>query len=622
MPGSDVRPVLRLGVVFALVGGLFAGLVLVGREFPDIVEPATGILAVAFLGLASLMLLMAARILLVDRREQKRETRRVWRGRVGELLRETSEYGVLPKLSELPDGAFGISPSRYSEFGDTPYVPREAADRRLEYALGSTDQPYPFVLLVGETKAGKSRSALEAVRAVYGGRNPAVVLPKNGQALLDLARLSPRIPIDPAPAVVWLDDVDGPVLDHLSAEVVEELTSWAVIVGTIPAARYHQLRRAGADISVTTVAALNRAERVDLPTEPTEFEVAALRRGYPRVTLSEPASIGAALAGGPELASAYRAGAEASPPGLAIVQAAIDWQRAGMTRPITEAELRWLFPLYLRDIDLDIPPTYEQFASGLEWASAALESAPSMLVRESDGWTASNYLSALDDRTDATGRPIPEPVWRELLSMTTPPEAFGLAVAGYLRGEHQAAATAFRHVAETGAGGHLLAANVGLGLALAKLDEVGEAAVAFRTVIESGHPGQMPKAALNLGLLLSKKGDVVGARNGFDAAIASGHADYAPRAAFSLGLLLAKHNDTAGAAIAFEQAVRSGHPDSAPSAAVGLGGVRHAHGDIAGARAAYEEAIRSGHPDAAPLAGELLSELPEPERPLFRAPER
>jgi tetratricopeptide (TPR) repeat protein len=622
MPGSDVRNVLRLGVLFAVVGGLFAGLALYGREFPEIAEPATGVVAVGFLVLASLTLLLTARLLWVRRRDRKRESRRAWRERVAELLRETSEYGVLPRLSELPDDAFGILPTRHAEFGDAPYITRERTDQQLADVLSSPDQPHPFVLVVGATKSGKSRTALEAVREVFGGRNPAVVLPKHGPALVDLVRLRPRIPIDPAPAVVWLGDVDGPLLDHLTQEVVQELTSWAVIVGTMSSERCRQIRRAGTDIAVSMVTALNRAARVDLDTEPTEFEITAFRRVYPRVKLPDTGGIGAALAGGPELESTYRSGAKASPAGLAIVRAALDWQRAGMVRPITETELRCLFPLYLRDIDLDVPPAYEQFASGLEWATAPLESAPPLLVREADGWTASNYLAALDDRTNHdASRPIPESVWRELLAIAAPPEAFGLAVAAYLRGEHEASATAFRHVIETGAGGHLLAANVGLGIALAKLDEVAEAAAAFRTVIDSGHPGQLPRAALNLGNLLSKKGDVVGARNAYDQAIESGSTDYAPRAAFSLGLLLAKHDDTAGAQVAFEQAVRSGHPDAGPSAAVGLGGVRHAHGDLVGARAAYEQAIRSGHPDAAPLAEELLAELPESDEASIRAPE-
>lgn len=615
MPGSGAHHVLRLGVLFAFVGALFAALALFGDRFADLARTAPLGLAIVFLALASITFGYAVRILLLERQDRRRESRHAWRERVGELLRETSDYGVLPRLSELPDTAFGISPTRYSETGEAPYVPRDRADQLLRNALTVPDRPYPFVLVVGETKSGKTRTALEAVRTAFGGRNPAVILPKHGPSLVDFARLRTRLNVDPAPAIVWLDDVDGPMLDHLSADVVEDLSNWAIVVGTMPSTRYQRIRRGGADIAAATVSALHRARRIVLDTEPTEYESAAFRRAYPRVWLD--GGIGASLAGGTEIAAKYRGGSKVSPAGLAVVRAAVDWQRAGMGRPITETELRCLFPLYLRELDVDIPPTYDQFASGVEWAVASLESGPALLIGEGDGWQASNYVAALDDRSDGEfTRPIPDQTWRELLAIASPPEAFGLAVSAYLRGSYGAAATVFRWVVDAGESGHRLAANVGLGMALSKLDEVGEAAVAFRTVLESGHPGQMPRAALNLGLLLSKKGDTVGARAAFDQAAASGHTDYAPRAAFSLGLLLAKHNDSAGAQAAFERAVRSNHPDASPSAAVGLGGMLHAHGDLVGARAAYQKAIQSGHPDAAPLAQELLSELPAPQPPL------
>jgi len=72
-----------------------------------------------------------------------------------------SRSGRLPTVGDVPPyGIIGVSPSKYLERDpDPPYVRRDI-DERLDDAL--VEQR--FLVVVGPSKAGKSRSAFEAMR--------------------------------------------------------------------------------------------------------------------------------------------------------------------------------------------------------------------------------------------------------------------------------------------------------------------------------------------------------------------------------------------------------------------------------------------------------------------------
>jgi tetratricopeptide (TPR) repeat protein len=616
MPGAHE---LHFAIAFATVAVLFGVLAILNEQATEFTGTVSFVLAALFLLLTLVAVSFFVRAHLRARAADRRRIRQQRRAEINELLRVKSPYSALPRLSEISDEAFGVALNKYGDRTDAPYVQRPVADREVDVVLSKPGPPYPFLLVVGEALSGKTRTTLEAVRSAFGGRNPAVIVPKNGRSLVELTRVRPLPAIDPAPAIVWLDDIDGPLLDHLAWPVIDEITRWALIVATIPLRRYQQLRRGGSDVATTAHMALSRAEVVQLEHALTDDELAQARWRYPSEEFKR--SVGEALVGAPDLVSKYRIGGQANAPGTALVQAMVDWRRAGLNWPIPDYELRRLFPLYLRAIDANVTPDAEQFTRGMDWATEPISMLEGLVhpvgsgTGKSAGWASLDYLVAVDDGMgDLEARPVPGFAWRELLAMAGPPDAFGIAVSAYLRGDHEAASNGFRYALDAGGGAHRLAATVGSGMAMSKLGDNDGARAAFHTVIESGHRTQMPKAALHLGLLLSRQGDVHGARTALDQAIASDHPEHSPRAAFSLGLLLARHGEPAAAEAAFDQAIRSGHPDASPSAAVGLGGILTARGDIAGARAVYQQAMHSGHPDAASLAQELLSELP-PEPP-------
>jgi len=101
-----------------------------------------------------------------------------------------------------------------------------------------TGPPYPFVIVWGDTKSGKSRTLAEALRAVFlrESGDPAVVLPKDGAALAELSRTGLAVPGDGSPAIVLLDDLDPADLEALTPDVLDGVTSWAVIAATMTAA--------------------------------------------------------------------------------------------------------------------------------------------------------------------------------------------------------------------------------------------------------------------------------------------------------------------------------------------------------------------------------------------------
>src|ERR671912_1282339 len=79
----------------------------------------------------------------------------------------------------------------------------------------------------------------------------------------------------------------------------------------------------------------------------------------------------------PSLVEVVREARHKQPSGYAIVQAAVDWELAGFDqlphqRPISEEDLRALFPSYLAELAPSRPATKQEFQQGLGWALTPL----------------------------------------------------------------------------------------------------------------------------------------------------------------------------------------------------------------------------------------------------------
>jgi len=211
---------------------------------------------------------------------------RKWVEQVRQLLAvPPTEDGRLPRLSTLSPYRLGASASRYGgedQRGADPYV-RRRADDELDRVL----RDKPFVLVVGDSKAGKSRTAYEAARRLtLNGRphDPPVVVPEGTDAVGPLLNLDPPL-LRPAPVLLWLDDLTEGELGGLSGALLDQLQEQQVrILGTITAQRYGRIQDNETEIGLTARQAVNRATEVRLNSELTPTERATAQAAYPEET--------------------------------------------------------------------------------------------------------------------------------------------------------------------------------------------------------------------------------------------------------------------------------------------------------------------------------------------------
>ncbi len=203
-------------------------------------------------------------------------------------------------------GDLGVFPPRRGDRPAAEYAPR-LVDDQLRAALAG-----PLVLVYGDARSGKSRTAVEASRAALAGTW--VIVPSDADGLrtlldenpdLDCTRLDPECDADRV--VLWLDGLerfsgalDGPRLDafratHERREAGDPSRPAVTVVATIRESTWDALLAADGEPGefAKAVAARARAFRVPSELDP-EHEAPRARELYPVDDLSP--GIGAALA--------------------------------------------------------------------------------------------------------------------------------------------------------------------------------------------------------------------------------------------------------------------------------------------------------------------------------------
>jgi predicted negative regulator of RcsB-dependent stress response len=464
----------------------------------------------------------------------------------------------LPRLSELTDDVLGVTPTRYSIEGHAPYVPRPEADEKVRSLLATPGPPYPFVIVWGTTKAGKSRTLAEALRATF-THDPAVVVPLDAHAIADFARLEVDRLVRRPPAVVVLDDLYPAGLETLTVDVLAKVRSWAVIAATMTAQRRADVLTTGGEVGAIARAALaSISGEYELPSSPpTGAEKDEAERLYPAEVFD--GSIAETLVGARELIARYKASYDTNPAGCAVVRAAIDVRRAGLDRPVTQSELSRLFPRYLHSIRIGLTPTDEQFAAGIEWATQPVTSKVALLRptntgQEPTAWTVFDHVVTADEGHEGHKRLIPAETWTELIEMLPVPDAVQVGFTANIAGNKTAATEALRKAAG------------------------------------SDYLTEIPMLAMAVGMLL-KRQDADYARVALQQAIESDDAQAAALARISLGDIFRQEGDWDSALAQYQQAIDSGDTNVVPIALIGLGDVLRQQGDIDGARSAYQRTI-------------------------------
>ncbi|MBT2529737.1 hypothetical protein J7E91_31200 [Streptomyces sp. ISL-99] len=342
--------------------------------------------------------------------------------RVPGYLQDPRRWPLVAGWGALVAGAHRARPD---DAGDVvpPYVARDD-DTVLRARLAHAAERGGLVLVVGESTAGKTRAAHQAVRRCEALAGWRVLAPDTGPDLVIAVEVVATTSVR---CVVWLDDLEhflGP--GGLEPGVLAELVRLRVpVLATMQLRHYETFYPStaetgaqspvGPQISGAGARVLKQTESLYLPRRWSTKELARARdcddpRVIDAVTHHGPYGVAEYLAAGPALLTEWRHAARAGghPRGAALVAAAVDLARTGLRPPFSSSLLTALHQHYRPDGPLLRPEPVDE---ALAWAGRLRYGASSLLLPTSDpdAWNVFDYLP------DHTTSPVPAPVWETAL---------------------------------------------------------------------------------------------------------------------------------------------------------------------------------------------------------------
>ncbi|MCX5172033.1 hypothetical protein ACK389_14115 [Streptomyces antibioticus] len=386
------------------------------------------------------------------------------------LLRSAS--GGIPRLGQVdrPELA-GVHPA--DGHPDHPRLAPPYIRRDADTVLRRAVQENGFVLVVGESAAGKTRLVYEVARSCF--PRHAFVRPMTRPALAHAIKVASRR----RRAVLWLDDLenylgaDGATASAL-AELVQRRRGRVVVLATMRSQevrRYEareESRLTGSDRDAWRVQreVLQLATQIQLQRHWStgELQRARLYERDPRIGLAlgscDRFGLAEVVAAGPELLAAWQNAwaPGANPRGAAIVAAAVDCRRSGLRRPATR---QWLQELHLPYLAArggpDLQP--EPFDEAMRWACTAAYATSGLLIGNfTQGYVAFDYL------LNAPRLPaVPDHLWNTLLSRVEATDAYDMGLVAHQTSQLARATAALQRAREGGVEGadFLLAIAVG-----------------------------------------------------------------------------------------------------------------------------------------------------------------
>jgi hypothetical protein len=413
------------------------------------------------------------------------------------------------------------------------YVPRDvdAAESGVRAKVTAAAERGGFVLLVGGSSVGKTRSAVEAVKELL--PDWWLVHPAGPDQVAALAAAPPPR------TVVWLDELqrylDG---EHgLTGGVVRALLNAphpAVIIGTMwpdfyavytamptsPDVDPHSREREVLDLAVVV--------RIDPELSPAEQDRArAAAPQDPRLRVAlESAGYGLTqtLAAAPQLVARWEDAKSADPYARAVLTAALDTARLGARAPLSADLLRAAAPGYCTGQQRAEAPE-DWLEQALAYATTRLHGAASALAPAAAGmgriagYTPADYLIQHATRKRRTEL-LPASTWDAILThITDPADTARLASSAQDRLLYCYAIPLWRCAANAGAD----YATERLAELLADHGDLDGAEQVLRAGVEAGDPN----AGMRLGQLLGERGDLDGAEQVLRAMADAGDEDSA-----------------------------------------------------------------------------------------------
>ncbi len=334
-----------------------------------------------------------------------------------------------------------------------PYIRRDTQDQLWAVVVRGG-----FVLLTGDSTAGKTRTAYEAIRALC--PDHVLIAPASRESL---AVIVPVV-LEQRRCVVWLDDLErflgsGGLTASSVGRILGDGDRQVLLLATLRSAEFDRYS-AREESQVTGIErdswreardVLDLAAVVELQRRWSAEELKRARdyADDPRISaaLGKTGQFGLAevLAADPHLARDWRNAwrPNAHPLGAALVAAAVDCRRAGGHDPQPIEVLAGLAEHYLNQQG-GVLLRPEPLADALAWATSPSHGASSLLLpTDTDG----HYL-AFDYLIDLPGSDgVPETIWDTLINRATPQQAFTIGEAATQRYQWRAAASAFRKAA-------------------------------------------------------------------------------------------------------------------------------------------------------------------------------
>ncbi|MGW1889970.1 tetratricopeptide repeat protein [Streptomyces sp. NPDC002004] len=507
------------------------------------------------------------------------------------LPRHLQDPSRWPLAAEWEALAAGAHRARPGEDGSKvpPYVPRDVdAELRARITDGG------LVLLVGDSTAGKTRTAFEAVRAEL--PDARILAPPAGS---DFGRLPEAVERAGTRCVVWLDDLErylGP--GGLEPDLLDELQRvGAPVVATMRQGPYETFGAhgpfGGERGAEGGTRLLRRADVVDLERLWSEGELARAEessdtRIVDALTHHGPHGVAEYLAAGPALLREWRRARSATghPRGAALVAAAVDLKRAGLFGPYDRSVLAELHERHLEGAGGTVLRP-ESLDEAFDWASRIRFGVTSLLLPAGGGtWHVFDYLV---DHTDSA---VPDWVWQTALAHAADDgDRFWVGV----NAADEAPDIAERALGPLAARGDPHA-TTSLGYLLANTGRLDEAEALFLDAVGKG----TPYAAVGLAFLLNETGRADEAERLLRDALDAGDRD----AGIVLGALLTRGGRPVDAEHLLRDAFDSGHPDAAPY----LGAALTAQGRTEEAEAVLRGALDEGHPHTPLKLGVLLAQ--------------
>ncbi len=377
--------------------------------------------------------------------------------------------GKLPRVREVANPLLlGVHPSspvpapgyvqRGARMETVPeYVPRDI-DAELQGRLADPG----FVVLVGDSSAGKSRAAFEAIAGLP---DHVLVVPQDRDAVAAAIAAA----ADTRHCVLWLDDLEnfvgsGGLTRAGVARLITGKRSHRVIVATLRAAEEAMLasdavgedggwrsRREAREV-------LELAHRIPLPRlfSSSEVDRARTRTSDPRIAeaLQHADEYGVAeyLAAGPELLRDWQNAwspntdprAASNPRAAALIAAAIDIRRGGYASPLPRQLLEQVHDYYLREHGgsrLRPEPLEDAWA----WAMRARRATTALFQPvDEDHVQVFDYLLDVVQRNAKPGDIVPDPILESALAAAAPADADNIARTADRNGRYNLAEAASR----------------------------------------------------------------------------------------------------------------------------------------------------------------------------------